>query len=139
MPDIPLYLAKFRMNLSQRAHFAVFIPDVEDAAKDPNGRSTPCKGILINVVGLPMAGYTHEFKHHSCAEAVDFERAIPIGIVHAAGLQAGSTNEAIAKAFETVALQVPAPRKNQNFMAPVNDVGVGCSVLDILLQLTSTS
>ena len=72
----PVWLAKFRNAPSQHAHFAIFTPNCDDASKDPNDRSVPCTGTLINVVGAPMTGYVHEVKHdYSSLEANDLEKA----------------------------------------------------------------
>lgn len=122
----PIYLAKYRLSPFQRAHFAIFIPNLEDASKHPNDRSTLCKGTLINVVGAPMAGYIYEFKRdHCCAESKDLEKLVQIGALQARAIAEDELNEqSTAEPFEKVALQLPAPGRNENFMAPVNNVSL---------------
>jgi hypothetical protein len=68
-----------------------------------------------------MTGYVHETKRcHCCTESVDLEKVVPIGLVRLA--EDGLDDTAIAKVFETIALRLLAPGRNENFLAPVNDV-----------------
>lgn len=76
MSHLPVWLGKFRYAPSQRAHFAIWIPNAEHAEVDPNDRPFECKGTLINLVGLPMSGYCHEFKRNACCnDAAGFRKA----------------------------------------------------------------
>ena len=131
MSNRHIWLAKFRTAPSQRAHFAIFIPNADEVNKDPNDRTASCKGTLINVVGTPMSGYVHEVKRNcSCTAAADLDRLIRIGSVNLDNTaEEDSTDETDTVALEKIALQLPAPRKNENFLVPVNDVSL--SLLDL--------
>lgn len=124
-----VWLAKSRNSKAQRAHFAVFIPNTAHAAQDPNDRSIPCLGTQIHVVGTPMTGYVHEFKRNfDAASSPDIERLVRLcevesSIVVDPESDAGfSTDSAPRGRLDREALRVPAPGRNENFMAPVNDV-----------------
>jgi hypothetical protein len=77
----PVYLALFRNNKIQRAHFAIFIPNAGFVLQDPNNRSLgECKGTLIHVIGAPMAGYRHEFRRaYDIGQSKELERTVRIG------------------------------------------------------------
>lgn len=123
----PVYLAKSRRG-QQRAHFAIFIPHAAYLGLDPNDRSKPCIGTVIQVVGAPMLGYAHEFKRNYDREDADgVETFVHLGSVgpdHIVEPQttAMSRDTVATGLLERIALQVPAPGVNENFMAPVNDV-----------------
>lgn len=143
MPDHPIYLAKYRLSSTQRAYFAIFIPNLADATKDPDDRSASCKGTLINVVGAPMAGYVHEIKRGHCwNESNDLEKLDQIGNIQTNKPLSRDfrDDDTIAKAFETVALQLRAPGRSENFMAPVNDVNTSemTTIVMVLLSLKLT-
>lgn len=58
-----VYLAKYRGSPSQRAHFAIFIPNStnDNPDLDKDWKSKPCMGTVIHVVGEPlMKGYSLE-------------------------------------------------------------------------------
>ncbi|KEZ41051.1 hypothetical protein SAPIO_CDS7096 [Scedosporium apiospermum] len=122
----PVYLAKSRRG-QQRAHFAIFIPHAAYSGLDPNDRSKPCIGTVIQVVGAPMLGYAHEFKRNYDREDADgVETFVHLGSVgpdHIVEPQttAMSRDTVATGLLERIALQVPAPGVNENFMAPVND------------------
>ncbi|RMD40423.1 hypothetical protein DV735_g4682, partial [Chaetothyriales sp. CBS 134920] len=127
MVQRPVWLAKFRGSKSQRAHFALFIPNATHANRNPNDRSAACKGTIIHVVGAPMAGYAHEFKrNYDCGASQDLENLVQIGWVdseHVADppTEAYSKDSTAIGRLEIEALRIPAPRRSENFMAPVND------------------
>lgn len=128
MPSRPVWLAKSRISKSQRAHFAIWILNAADASKDPNTRSVPCRGTVIHVVGSPMAGYQHQFKrNHACGSAQDLESLVQIGSVDSAYVTDPPTyvyseDDTAIGQLDAMALRIPAPRRSENFMAPVNDV-----------------
>ena len=124
MSPRPIWLAKFRNALSQRVHFAIWVPSADDASKDPNDRSSQSKGTLINVVGTPMTGYAHEVKkNYICTEASDLERLVRIGFADLAdGTQESSEHRSVTEQLEAVAMQIPPPSTSENFLAPVNNV-----------------
>jgi hypothetical protein len=62
-----VYLAKCRTTASQRAHFAIFIPNVICDRHDlaTSFKTAPCHGGVIHIVGEPlMSGYAHESKRN---------------------------------------------------------------------------
>lgn len=116
-----VYLIAYRNTSQQRAHFAIWVP-----YKD-NGTV----GTQIHVVGTPMSGYQLEFKRvwdpYSDPEKKEI---FAIGQIDTALLHDWAGTQLVRDAtpmgnLEMVASQVPPPRANQNFMAPVNDVRKG--------------
>lgn len=146
MAHRPVWLAKRRSSRSQRAHFAIFVPNAADATKDPNVRSVPCKGTSIHVVGAPMAGFQHEFKRNDdCGPDQDLETLVQIGWVNSDHVfdpptDAFSTDDTPMGRLDAEALRVPAPRRSENFMAPVNDVSFSSAARtqDMFWLLTSS-
>ncbi|KAK5123974.1 hypothetical protein LTR85_002171 [Meristemomyces frigidus] len=124
----PIYLAISRLNRSQRAHFAIFVPNEADADKDPNDRDVTCKGTLIHVVGTPMTGFVHEFKrNHDCGQAQPPRTVVNLGSVDAAHISKPSYKTPSGDdigwgALDKIALQVAAPRKSEDSLAPVDDL-----------------
>ena len=113
-----VFLVSFRRSLSQRAHFAIFIPSAVN----------PQQGILIHVVGAPMAGYSLQFKrNYAPAKTRQLYTMTPIGQISAQHVidstdTQGSQDSTPRCNMEVVAARVAPPRISQNFMAPVNDV-----------------
>lgn len=134
MPTRAIYLAKFRHSRDQRAHFAIFIPALTDTDHDPNEKTSPCVGTLINVVGTPMTGFVHEIRAtYPCRSEQQLERFVRLGVVDddlAPGTRDGGSttgNEKKGKkrsSLVEVALQILPPWRSENFLAPVDDVSV---------------
>ncbi|KAK3709395.1 hypothetical protein LTR37_010956 [Vermiconidia calcicola] len=128
MSSYVLYLAKFRFASSQRAHFAVFIPNHGDGDEDSNDVSVRPVGTLINVVGTAMTGYVLETKrNHDCRASADFETCVRLGTVQSKPTNARPKGTAshegeLLERLEEVAGRLPPPRKSENFLAPVNDL-----------------
>lgn len=141
MAQRPVWLAKSRGSRSQRAHFSIFVPNAADAAIDPNAGSS-CKGTVIHVVGAPMAGYGHEFKrNHDPSTSQDLENMVRIGWVNSEHVADPPTDDASQDdipvgRMDAEALRVPAPRRNENFMAPVNDVSLEVQLRECFFLLT---
>ena len=128
----PIYLAVFRRTTSQRAHFAIFIPNAECVQNDLDDRSIPCLRTLIHVIGTPMSGYAHEFKrNYNGTESVELTKMVRLGSVDSTCIT-DPPNKTFSKEstalgrLDAIALQELAPRASQNFMAPVNDVRTHC-------------
>ncbi|KAH6645233.1 hypothetical protein BKA67DRAFT_665069 [Truncatella angustata] len=85
-----VYLAMYRGSASQRAHFALFIPNATDDRSNisQDFRSISCKGIIIHVVGEPvMNGYTHEFKrNYETNTSRDLQELVLLGQVDSVNL-----------------------------------------------------
>ncbi|KAL2859868.1 uncharacterized protein BJX67DRAFT_375995 [Aspergillus lucknowensis] len=117
MPPRTIYLVAFRPAPNQRAHFAIWVPSA----------TNPESGSLIQVVGAPMAGFKHEFKRgYQPALTTQSYKIFPIGEVDSAHIvdwpdHVHLTDSEPKGNIELAAVQVPAPRASQNFMAPVND------------------
>jgi len=90
MPTRRVYLAKYRATISQRAHFAIFIPnDASDRASlTQDYRKVKTSGTIIHVVGEPvMNGYVHEFKRNYEASASrELSEVILLGTVDVANI-----------------------------------------------------
>lgn len=113
-----LHLVAFRQSARQRTHFAIFVPS------DANSTT----GTLIHVVGIPMTGYTLEFKRNYCPEGSNQPyTTTPIGQVYSNLIVDSVTTVRSADDrpngnIEVVASQVPPPRISANFLQPVNVV-----------------
>ncbi|CAK4034525.1 Hypothetical predicted protein [Lecanosticta acicola] len=129
MTDVPVYLAISRPAASQRAHFAIFVPDFASRHLDPSREG---KGLLIHVVGAPMVGFQHEIaKGHSCAEAK--RECVKLGEVNCGGGGGGGEEERVAGGeeeeeelllllLERIALGIRPPGISGNFLGPVDGV-----------------
>ena len=111
-----LYLISFRQSARQRAHFAIWVPYA-------NGKD----GTLIHVVGAPMAGFQLEFKRgydpSATAQRLESFQIGQINSHHVHDWTGERSNDSTPRGnLETVASQIPPPRKSENFMAPVNEV-----------------
>jgi len=111
-----LYLISFRQSARQRAHFTIWVPYA-------NGKD----GTLIHVIGAPMAWYQLEFKRkYDPSATARKHESFQIGQIssHLVHDWTGErSNDSTPRGnLETVASQIPPPRKNENFMAPVNEV-----------------
>ena len=121
MSQHTIRLFKCRLNFTQREQTAIFIPILAGGSTDPSDPSAACEFTLINVVGAPFTGHVHEIEEdYCCTDSVDSENVVPMGFIWLTEERLDA--EAIAKAFETVALQLPAPSRDENFLAPVNDM-----------------
>lgn len=127
------YLAKYRTSKSQRAHFAIFIPNA-DSDSDNLGhdfRSRSCKGTVIHVVGEPvMAGYTLEIKrNYECSTSQDLKKLVLLGYVDTCNVYEPKSSSYVKETsprstLERHASTVPPPPRGQNVRAPID--GVGC-------------
>lgn len=126
MASRPIWLVKCRQSKAQRAHFALFIPNASDAQKNPNDKAVECRGTIIHVVGAPMAGYKHEFKHFfDCRASPDVQEVIRLGSVDEHYIQDSDVESIDGNALgilDKEALKIGPPGVSQNFLAPVNDV-----------------
>ena len=128
MASRPIWLAKFRSTALQRAHFALFVPSDAYIEQDPNDRIKPCVGTLIHVVGLPMAGFRHEFKrNYDISQTTRLEKMVRIGwleskLVYDPETQVVTVEDTARGQLDNEATKLPAPGKSKNFMAPVNNV-----------------
>lgn len=125
MASRSIWLVKCRQSNAQRAHFALFIPNASDVLKDPN-KAVECRGTIIHVVGAPMAGYKHEFKHYfDCRASPDVQELIRLGSVDTRYIQDSdveSIDDSALGILDKEALKIRPPGVCQNFLAPVNDV-----------------
>lgn len=126
-----VYLAKYRGSASQRAHFAIFVPNAADSNKDLSRefRSSSCKGTIIHVVGEPvMNGYALEFKrNYECSTSRDLQEMILLGYVDSATLYNPSYSKFMKEnhpreRLEREAAMVPPPPGGQNIRAPIDGV-----------------
>jgi hypothetical protein len=85
-----VYLTKCRTTASQRAHFAMFIPNVICDRHDiaTSFETAPCHGGVIHVVGDPlMSEYAHEFKrNYDCITMLDIQELVFLGYVNEADI-----------------------------------------------------
>lgn len=75
-----------------------------------------------------MAGYVLEFKRNYNPSLEPHDQTFPIGQIHSPDIvdspdAAPFIDSTPRGKIELAATQVPTPGINQNFMAPVNDVG----------------
>jgi hypothetical protein len=130
-----IYLAKYGGSRSQRAHFAIFIPngdhDRSTLAQDFTSKSS--KGTIIHVIGEPvMAGYALEIKrNYECNTSRDLRKLVHLGYVDTANIHE-PTSKSYVKEFTTrgileghAATVVPPPR-GQNIRAPIDGVSQHC-------------
>lgn len=118
-----VYLILSRNAAHQRAHFSIFVPSAADSQQ----------GTLIHAVGAPMAGYQLQFKRNYSPEASkQLHQKWPIGEVDSQYIVDSTGTEMTIDTnprgdIEKVASQCPTPRRNENFMAPVNEVSKSTS------------
>ncbi|KAL4947542.1 hypothetical protein BDW69DRAFT_199574 [Aspergillus filifer] len=112
-----IHLLTSRQSFRQRSHFAIFIPS-------PSATST---GTLINVVGAPMVGFAHEFKRGYTPEngSIDPYESHALGEVRDSHVfdspeDVRRTDTEPKGDLERAAVQIPAPRASENFLAPVS-------------------
>ncbi|CAO2651184.1 Nn.00g094810.m01.CDS01 [Neocucurbitaria sp. VM-36] len=111
-----VFLIIYPGQAGQRAHFGIWVPYAEGGAE----------GNVIHVVGLPMVGFSLEFKRkYNPAETARRTELVPIGSVdaqhvHIFGGQRGKDSTPRGN-LELVAAQVQPPGASANFLAPVND------------------
>ncbi|CAG9955540.1 unnamed protein product [Clonostachys rosea f. rosea IK726] len=131
MSNRSMYLAKYRNTTTQRAHFAIFIPNAEydRAGLSQDYRSSPCKGTKIHVVGEPMlAGFQLEIKHnYECDTSQDLNELVHIGHVNPDHVHIPSSSKFREGdnphgRLESEALKVPPPPNGQNIRAPIDGV-----------------
>lgn len=119
MSSRTLYLVVERGSARERAHFSVFLPY--------KGEGTT--GTIIQVIGAPMVGYAMEFKRsHDLSQSIGIQKTFSlgqIGIEHVHIWTGGPSIDDVPRGnLEQAAAQLPPPRKNENFLAPVNDVSM---------------
>ena len=103
MASKTVYLLKFRRTPTQRAHFAIYIHE----------GTFPGIGILIHVVGAPMAGYQLEIKpDYNLGATQQPYTSFSLGQVPASSVTT----------IQQLATTVRPPGISQNFMAPVDGV-----------------
>lgn len=128
MASVPIYLAISRCASTQRAHFAVFIPNEADAEKDPNDEQVECTGTLIHIVGTSMNGFSHELQHNLNHGLSQTSRTmVKLGTFEVADVNGPPSEDfnpdnIARRTLESVALQLPPPRKSEDFRAPLDDV-----------------
>ena len=120
-----IFLISARNTSFQRAHFSIFVPSV----------TNPDRGTKIHIVGAPMAGYVLEFKRNYNPSLEPHDHTFAIGQVDSSDIvdssdAAPSIDSTPRGKIELAATRVPAPGINQNFMAPINDVGNTAYTLD---------
>ncbi|KAI1362943.1 hypothetical protein F5Y08DRAFT_310726 [Xylaria arbuscula] len=126
-----IYLAKSRVTPSQRAHFAIFIPDISsdrpEASKD--FKTTSTIGTKIHVVGEPIiAGFMLEIKRcYECWGEVDLQQLVYLGRVDAANLYDDTSSECRIdtiprSVLEREASMVAPPPNGQSIRASVDGV-----------------
>jgi hypothetical protein len=103
MANKTIYLLKFRRTPNQRAHFAIYIHE----------GTFPGTGILIHVVGAPMAGYQLEIKPDYNLGATQ-QPYTPFSL--------GQVPASSVATIRQLAATVRPPGISQNFMAPVDGV-----------------
>jgi hypothetical protein len=103
MSNPHVYLIKYRRLATQRAHFAVYVPD----------DGFPGAGTLVHVVGAPMAGFQLEIKKpYNLAITTQAYTSRELGQVPASSV----------RNIEQLASTVRPPGISQNFMGPVDGV-----------------
>ena len=126
-----VYLAKYRTSASQRAHFAIFIPNATDDGRDltQGFRSTSCTGTIIHVVGEPlMSGYALEFKrNYECSTSHDLQEMVFLGNVDSTNVYDPSSTKPVREThpratLEREATTISPPPRGQNIRAPIDGV-----------------
>ncbi|KAL8409143.1 hypothetical protein RB594_007553 [Gaeumannomyces avenae] len=126
-----IYLAVYRRSTSQRAHFAIFIPnashDRQDVAQTFRAQSTT--GTIIHVVGEPaITGFALEFKrNYECSTSSDLKKLVPLGQVSADNVydppSTVSGREATPRGtLEKEATKISPPKGGQNIRDSVDGV-----------------
>nr|POE48871.1 hypothetical protein CFP56_38968 [Quercus suber] len=132
MSNRSVYLAKYRLNANQRAHFAIFIPNAtsDQANLSQNFRKSSCKGTIIHVVGEPiMSGYALEFKrNYECSSSRDLQALVFLGYVLAAHVCNPANPQYVKEStprslLEREAATIPPPPRGQDIRAPIDGVG----------------
>lgn len=126
-----IYLLKFRNNSRQRWHFALYLQNPAYENIDPADKTKHGSGHMIHVVGAPMNGYGHEFVTNFAPHMTTSLKEAPLlgKITVPAGYIIDPADDVHKKRyvaqdqFEKDASTVAAPRKSENFMAPVDGVG----------------
>lgn len=126
-----VYLAKNRSATTQRAHFALFIPNAAYNGRDltQGFRLAPCKGTIIHVIGEPvMIGYTLEFKrNYECGTLQDLEEMVFLGNVDSTNVYDPSFPNSVKEThpratLEREATTISPPPGGQNIRAPIDGV-----------------
>ena len=133
MPSRRFYLAKYRTAPSQRAHFAIYIPDeaTDTVTLAQDYKTSRTNGTLINVIGEPvMSGYVHQFKrNHELNTAYDLSELILLGTVDAKDVHEPSSTTAVEECtprgrLEREAVAIAPPSRGQDVRAPIDGVSV---------------
>lgn len=148
MPLRSVYLAKYYASASQRAHFAIFIPNQNcdrSTIKD-DYRSHRTSGTVLHAVGEPiMAGYVFEIKrNYECKDSKDLKELIPLGYIDTANLYDPTSStyskENIPRSvIERLAASVPPPPRGQNIRAPIDGVCFSGSINWLIKLAHNTS
>ena len=127
-----VYLAKYRGSPSQRAHFAIFIPNStnDNPDLDKDWKSKPCMGTVIHVVGEPlMKGYSLEFKRNECSTSPDIHELVFLGTVDSTHIHDPPSPNFVREAHPREALEqeiatIAPPPRGQDIRAPIDGVSV---------------
>lgn len=136
MSTRPVYLAIFAQSPRMRNHFAIFVANEEFAHKDPNDRSSSCRGTLIQVTGTPSDGFKHDFvRNFGTNDSMTLAKLVKLGPVATEHIPVPPSEEkrreTIARGnLDRVALQVPAPGVSEHFLAPVDGVSTTLETTD---------
>jgi hypothetical protein len=131
MPARRVYLAKYRTSRSQRAHFAIFIPNAtsDRASLAQDHSKVETSGTVIHVVGEPyVGGYTHEFKrNYRATGSKGLSELIFLGTVDVTNIHESSSTGLIKEStprgrLEREATAVAAPPRSHDAKAPVDGV-----------------
>ncbi|KAK9438247.1 hypothetical protein VB005_09255 [Metarhizium brunneum] len=125
-----VYLAKYRGSPSQRAHFAIFIPNStnDNPDLDKDWKSKPCMGTVIHVVGEPlMKGYSLEFKRNECSTSPDIHELVFLGTVDSTHIHDPPSPNFVREAHPRQALEqeiatIAPPPRGQDIRAPIDGV-----------------
>ena len=136
MTTRPVYLAVFAQGPGMPSHFAIFVTNEEYANKDPNDRSSPCRGTLIQVTGTPFGGVEHDsVRSFNINDSRTLAKLVKLGPVATEHIPVPPSKdkrrEKIARGtLDRIALQVPAPGASEHFLAPVDGVSTTLETTD---------
>ncbi|KAF4462112.1 hypothetical protein FALBO_11081 [Fusarium albosuccineum] len=131
MPLRSVYLAKYGGSSTQRAHFALFIPnqDCDRGTMGEDYRSYRSQGTVLHVVGEPiMSGFVFEIKrNYDGQHSKELKQLVLLGHIDLANLYDPTSTTMVKEntarsVVERHAASVPPPPRGQNIRAPIDGV-----------------
>lgn len=145
MSQRSVYLLKYRLSASQRAHLGLFIPNAPDDRPQlvHNFRQAPCRGTVIHVVGEPLfAGYALEFKrNYECSTSKTLDELVFLSLVDSSivfnptDMKTFLPEQTPRAPIEREATRVNPPPRGQNPRALVDGVQMIHYCVDLLQSL----